>query len=257
MTVESSLMPARGWQFPLAAALIEYAQADTRVIDVHVHGSVASGDNVLDEWSDLDLAVTARAPAAVADDLAAQIQAHHAPVFAKQSSHGEDQHTVRLVLADLRRIDICVNSENATAPKPAPPTVTGLRHALLALTSDFYFEAVLAAVKAVRCDLLISTHLTLGLARHVLVAAMLVRDHDEHTTHHRHGGTTHDTWAARLAQAPTPQDRGSITAAIRHYTTVLHSLLAELDLAAPDPDCLWLILDAVDSADPGRPCATA
>lgn len=256
MTVESNLMPARGWQFPLAAALIEYAQADTRVIDVHVHGSVAGGDNALDEWSDLDLVVTARAPAAVAEDLAAHIEAHH-PVFAKQSSHGEDRHTVRLVLTDLRRIDISVNSENATAPKPAPSTGTGLRHALLALTSEFHFEAVLAAVKAARCDLLIATHLTLGLARHILVAAMLVRDHDKHTTHHRHGGTTHDTWATRLAGAPPPRDRGSITAAIRHYTTVLHSLLAELDLATPDPDCLWLILDAVDSAEPDKPHATA
>jgi hypothetical protein len=86
---------------------------------------------------------------------------------------------------------------------------------------------------------------------------MLVRDHDEHTTHHRYGGTTHDTWANRLAQVPAPQDRGSITVAIRHYTRVLHSLLAELDLAVPDPDCLWLILEAVDAADPDRPRATA
>jgi len=97
--------------------------------------------------------------------------------------------------------------------------------------------------------MLIGAHLTLGLARHVLVAAMILRDHDERTTHHRYGGTGHDVWAARLAPAPAPHDRASITAAIRHYTTVLYDLLAERGITPRvGPSPLWMLLDAAEAA---------
>jgi hypothetical protein len=71
----------------------------------------------------------------------------------------------------------------------------------------FHFDAVLAAVKAARGDVLIGAHLTLQLARHILVIAML-RDRDAGTAHHRFGGSRWDTWASRLARAPAPYTRG-------------------------------------------------
>ncbi|MBR7828166.1 hypothetical protein KDK95_17750 [Actinospica sp. MGRD01-02] len=113
-------------------------------------------------------------------------------------------------------------------------------------------------MKAARSDVLIGAHLTLGLARHVLVAAIILRDHDERTSHHRYGGTAHDAWAARLATAPTPHDRASITAAIRHYTAVLGDLLAERGITPRGgPGPLWRLLDAVDSAPRIGCCDTA
>ncbi|MCF3131736.1 hypothetical protein [Streptomyces olivochromogenes] len=42
------------------------------------------------------------------------------------------------------------------------------------LINDCRFDAVMAAVKAAREDVLIGGHLTLQLARHVLVAALLL-----------------------------------------------------------------------------------
>lgn len=126
------------------------------------------------------------------------------------------------------------------------------------MVEEFFCDAILAAVKAARHDLLIGAHLTLGLARHVLVAAMILRDHDERTTHHRYGGTVYDIWAARLALASAPHDRASITAAIRHYTTVFADLLTERGITARiDPGPLWGLLDAVDASTRIEPGETA
>jgi hypothetical protein len=122
------------------------------------------------------------------------------------------------------------------------------------IVAAFRFEAVLAAVRAARGDVLIGAHLTLQLARHVLVIAMLLRDRDARTDHHRHGGSRSDQWAAQLAAAPAPDNRAGITAAIRFYSTALDEILAHwapgtqpdngplLDLLA----CLSLVLPAVE-----------
>ena len=244
----SELMPTRGWQVPLAAALAEFARADPRVVEVGVHGSTAGHPDGLDQWSDLDMLITALDTQALAEDLAGHIAARHAPIFASHRSDGADRHTLRLVLTDLRRIDITVVPTTSPQPRPADTARPDLNQALGAIVEEFYFDAVVAAVKAARSDVLIGSHLTLALARHVLVAAMILRDHDERTTHHRYGGTRHDAWAARLALAAVPHDRDSITAAIRHYTTVLGDLLAERGVPRVEPGPLWRLLDTVDAA---------
>lgn len=242
-------MPTRGWQVPLAAALAEFARADPSVAGVEVHGSTAGQPDVVDQWSDLDLLTTALDARSVAENLAGQIAACHAPIFASHRSGGPDRHTVRLLLTDLRRIDITVVPTTSPKPRPAGTARSDLSQALNTVVEEFFFDAVLAGVKAARSDMLIGAHLTLGLARHVLVAAMILRDHDERTTHHRFGGTGHDAWAARLAPASAPHDRASITAAIRHYTTVLCDLLAERGITPRiGPGPLWRLLDAVDAA---------
>ena len=73
--------------------------------------------------------------------------------------------------------------------------------------------------------MLIGAHLTLQLARHILVIAMLIRDRKAGTNHHRFGGTRWDAWAARLASAPAPYTRAGITEAIRYYADALDELL--------------------------------
>ncbi|MFF4520436.1 hypothetical protein [Streptomyces bluensis] len=60
------------------------------------------------------------------------------------------------------------------------------------LVTAFRFDAVLAAVRAARGDMLIGAHLTFQLARHILVIAMLIRDREAGTNHHRFGGTRWD-----------------------------------------------------------------
>jgi hypothetical protein len=115
---------------------------------------------------------------------------------------------VRLVLRDLRRIDVTVAPPAGQDPGQASTAPgTDPVGAMAGLVSDFQLDAILAAVKAAREDVLIGAHLTLGLARHVLWAAMLLRDRDTGTTHHRHGCTPRDTWAARLGAAPAPYTR--------------------------------------------------
>jgi hypothetical protein len=95
-------------------------------------------------------------------------------------------------LSDLRPIDI-----SAAPPEPpcgtAQATDPGQRQdpaeAVAGIVASFGFDAVLAAVKAARGGILTGAHLTLQLARHVLVIAMLLRSRDAGTDHHRHGGS--------------------------------------------------------------------
>jgi hypothetical protein len=94
------------------------------------------------------------------------------------------------------------------------------------LIGNFRFDAVLAAVKAARGDVLIGAHLTLQLARHVLEMAMLLRDQDAGTTHHRFGGSRWDEWVFRLTEAPAPYTPAGITGAIRFYMKMLDEIVA-------------------------------
>ncbi|GHE12828.1 hypothetical protein [Streptomyces alanosinicus] len=243
-----SQLPAVGWQHTLASALTGFASRDERILDIRVHGSTADCGETLDQWSDLDLMITTSEPLAVAEDLAQEIAEHHAPVFASNQSGDTDRHTRRLVLCDLRRLDLTFV---AASPRGAPKAVTApppdVRGLIDPLVNDFRFDAVLAVCKAARHDVLIGAHLTLGLARHILVAAMVLRDRSKGTTHHRHGDTRYDTWATRLAAAPPPYDPVAIASAIRYYTVALRDLLTEHGVHSRlDNGPLLALLDTVD-----------
>ena len=136
---------------------------------------------------------------------------------------------------------------NGTGQALEPGQRQGPGEAVAETLADFRFEAVLAAVKAARGDVLIGAHLTLQLARHVLVIAMLLRDRDAGTNHHRHGGSRWDQWATRLAAAPTPYSRAGITATIRFYARTLDEILACWGPEAHlDSSLLLDLLSAVD-----------
>jgi len=258
--------PGVGWQRELLPVLAGLAAEDSRISDLRAHGS-ANGAAAVDRWSDLDVLVTAVEPAEAAEDLARRIADHVAPVFAASRSATDSGYGVRLVLADLRRVDISAvppQSPGGTGQAGEPRETTEPGHcqepggAVAEIADSFRFDAVLAAVKAARGDVLIGAHLTLQLARHVLVLAMLLRDRDAGTNHHRHGGSRWDQWAARLTAAPAPYDKAGITAAIRFYLTMLDEILACWPLEAPsDHSPLLALLDAVDrygAGEDAQPC---
>lgn len=218
-------LPDDGWQRRTLADLAGLAARDARITGLVAHGSASETGGLIDRWSDLDLLITTSDPIAVAEDFSGQIEAHLSAVFAASRGGDAARYTVRLVLRDLRRIDITASPEPGKPPA-ASATEQQPDDAAARLIGDFQFDAVLAAVKTARGDVLIGAHLTLQLARHVLVIAMLLRDRDAGTDHHRHGGSRWDHWATRLAAAPAPFDKAGITAAIRFYITTLDEILA-------------------------------
>lgn len=252
MATGHSQLPAAGWQRTLASALSEYLAKDGRIREMRVHGSAADHTETLDQWSDLDVLITARESLEVAEEVAQEIAEQHGPVFATSRSGDANRYTVRLVLADLRRLDVTIVDEAERDPDAANSSPPSDVHSVIdPLVNDFRFDAVLAGCKAARGDVLIGAHLTLGLARHILVMAMVLRDQDKSTTHHRHGGTHHDAWVTRLAAAPAPYDPAAITAAIRYYTVALEDLLTEHGAHSYlDNSPLLALLDAVDHHTP-------
>ena len=124
------------------------------------------------------------------------------------SSHSKDppRYTLRVCLADMRRIDFIfllasaferpdlanpyryqkshqvlfsrlsnleqvVKKENHTKLEEPDPNIQFLH-----MSNDFWFKGTLAVYKVVRNDMLIATHLALDLMRDCLVLKMMLRD---------------------------------------------------------------------------------
>jgi hypothetical protein len=241
--------PGDGWQQRTLPALAQLAAQDVRISDFRVHGSASGAGAAVDCWSDLDVLFTAAEPSTAAEDLAREIGHHLSPVYAADRSGDLSAYTVRLVLRDLRRIDISATAPAGVEQSPAAAAAQKQPPAerVVELIGTFQFEAVLAAVKAARHDVLIGGHLTLQLARHILVIAMLLRDRDAGTAHHRYGGSRWDAWASHLGEAPAPYTQAAITAAIRFYATKLDEIVAKWDPHVQlDNRPLLELLDAVE-----------
>lgn len=240
--------PDAGWQHEAFSRLSEWAARRPGVVAIRVHGSVANGD--LDAFSDLDVSITSLDPAEFGGRFTDFVAASLAPVFASSHHSHDGSVTLRLVLTDLRRIDASITPPpTRRAPVLSQPPATALsRDPFEALTNDFLFEAVLAGVKAGRGDLLIASHLTLGLARHLLVGAMMLRDRDTGTRHHRYGGTSHDGWAAALGATPAITDKFAITGLIRRYSRLLGEMTTAFGRIPADAGPLLALLDAVEAA---------
>ncbi len=120
--------------------------------------------------------------------------------------------------------------DEAAAVVTQPPE--GSRRAGVALAdraTAFRFEAMLAVKKAVRGDLLIASHLALGLQRQCLELALLLRDRDTGTSYH-HTGTGRDALASRLDGA-TPTTVATVLDAIARAALLFDELAAEIDTA--------------------------
>lgn len=155
--------------------------AEPRVIltGFRVRGSASGTADSADRWSDLDVMITATDPVAAAQDLGRQIS-RLSPVFAASRSGNASSYCVRLVLQDLRRIDITASAP-AAGQQDLASAVTSQNpaDAVAELIGTFRFEAVLAAVKAARGDILIGAHRTPQLARHILVIHAFLHHHAE------------------------------------------------------------------------------
>lgn len=243
-------LPANGWQRDALTRLSGWVAREPEVVALRAHGSAALVGETLDAFADLDVSITALDPQACAERLIDMVTASFAPVFASARHAHEGGIVLRLVLVDLRRIDASITPPQAEfARTPRETSLDAqMRDEFDALTNDFLFEAVLAATKAGRADLLIASHLTLGLARHLLVGGMLLRDRDTGTRHHRHGGTGHDGWAAALGAVPVITDARVITSLIRRYIAILGELAEAFGRGPTDTDPLQALLDAVDAA---------
>lgn len=259
MTSNMPGLPPRGWQAQILPKLNQIAAGDERIRELRVHGSVNDPASGTDMWSDLDLLLVSEAPVLVAEDFARHIEDFFAPAFASQRSCAASKYVVRLVLPDLRRFDITVMPSIGCEVAPQfDAAAEDVEDTVTELVNSFRFDAVLAAVKAARGDMLIGAHLALQLARHVLVVAMLLRAREAGTNHHRFGGTRWDAWAARLASAPSPYTREGITAAIREYIGALGELLLLThwahDFGSTNQPLLNLLaaIDAHDADAPGR-----
>jgi len=241
-------LPSPGWQHRTLTILADLAQSDDRIHELRAYGSAAVEGAGTDQWSDLDVLLRADEPAAVADDLTQLIASSLAPVFTSSRDDSPGRCGVRLVLRDLRRLDITVVSSRPSSSTASCAPIGQSGSELADVARAFRFDAVLAATRAARADLLIASHLTLQLPRHLLVAAMILRDRHAGTTHHRYGGSRWDLWTTRLSGAPDPYTRGGITAAIRYYVPVLDELLAEGELELiTDNSPLRVLLDEVDA----------
>jgi hypothetical protein len=247
--------PGDGWQQRMLPVMAGLAAADTRIRDFQVHGSASGPGACTDRWSDLDVLVTAVDPVMAAEDFARQIGRCLSPVFAANRSGSSRRYCVRLVLRDLRRIDVTAVAAPGGEKDPDPDERSRGQppaDAAAELIGNFRFDAVLAAVKAARGDVLIGAHLTLQLARHVLEMAMLLRDQDAGTTHHRFGGSRWDEWVFRLTEAPAPYTPAGITGAIRFYMKMLDEIVAYW-ASPPHLDNvnnpLLVLLDAIEVCD--------
>ena len=120
--------------------------------EVVPYGSAVDPD-LLDGWSDLDVAVTAREPF----DLEAVLDAE---LWTVQEAHDGDTQVLRAVLADGRRMDLSIRGARARTPEAAAD-------------ATIRFDAALAAARFGRGNYLIGLHLTLGVLREALVQPMV------------------------------------------------------------------------------------
>jgi hypothetical protein len=152
------------WQTDLAHALIMNLPAGARCDPA---GSVLHPGQ-LDGWSDLDLHVDLPRSAEPVELLAGL------EVWSVTAEVTATRQILRAVIIDGRRVDLVITGGRVSLPERA---------------ADNHVRALAAqaAAKLGRGDRLIGLHLTLDLARHCLVQAMLLRDRDQGTTIHRYG----------------------------------------------------------------------
>ncbi len=202
-------------QWQAVETLHDALLADERVRGLVLAGSLVSSEAVADRWSDADVVVVVADEAKASFCATTDWLACVGEVYATEATQQGPFFVVRAFLTSGLRVDAVIAPESALAGTSIWP-VNSLSYGFrclfsrspaldLALTSvpgpsptaapdcldemarDFRFKAMLAASKAARYDLLVALHLTLDLARDCTVLAMLLRDRELGTDHHRNG----------------------------------------------------------------------
>jgi hypothetical protein len=150
--------PGDGWQQRTLPMLAGLAAEDARISCLRVHGSASGTAASADRWSDLDLMITTTEPAVEAEDFARQIGRRLSPVFAASRSGNSSSYCVRLVLRDVRRIDVTATAlAGDDGDLASGARSENLLDAVAEVIGAFHFDAVLAAVKAARGDVPVGT----------------------------------------------------------------------------------------------------
>lgn len=193
-------MPARGhtgsvmspgWQHVMLKQVVKSLTAAGGVTSVWTLGSCRSGE-VLDVWADVDVDVVANVR--LDQIIPYALSKISTPIWAREVSSSASHDTARFIFADGTRLDLLIASAEAPfvevggvpAARHLPGAPVGSRPHTRLEPSDLdqlRFAAALAVVKYARTDLLISSHLVLGIMRKCLGEAL--RDRTEGTSSHR------------------------------------------------------------------------
>jgi hypothetical protein len=207
-----------GWQIPMIGQLTALLRDSPDVRGVCLTGSWVQGAAAADAWSDLDFAVV------IADDALPQYWppvgwlAKLGDVYCYALSEDEFIKAARCYYRDGRRVDCTIIRESLLDridDWPRNPFAHGARklfsrsplldrvlerqfppreapgafeERLEPISNRFWFNGMLAAQKVARGDLLVAFHLALDLVRDCCVLAMMLRDQETGTDHHRLGG---------------------------------------------------------------------
>lgn len=204
------------WHDKTLARIRRLLDSDVRVLGLAVYGSVAREQ--ADVWSDLDLLIV------IAEDALDQFYPTVdwlrpvGEILGNEQSVRPYSALSRVCLKDLRCLDCIITTEArlvSWASESSVPFSNGIRTvfsrssaldrfvqqsfsapspSLMStelfdrLVEGFWFRAKLAITKVVRGDLLVASHLALGLMRECLELAMLLRDRRAGTNIHRGEG---------------------------------------------------------------------
>lgn len=191
-------------------------QANEVVQGLVLTGSCARDDVQPDEWSDLDFTLVIKDSAYEQFFPSTDWLAHFNEIYATAQHSDAHLGVLRAFFTDGRSMDFVIIRESALSdidnwshnpiayevrclfsrsdaldkvlarvfdkPLFIPPTSECFEQ----LANTFWFKGMLAAAKVARGDLLIALHLSLDMVRDCAVLAMILRDREKGTNHHRY-----------------------------------------------------------------------
>ena len=138
--------------------------------------------------------------------------------FSEQALHSE---AVRSLFSRSALVDDILSRATLTLP---PATVISSQQ-FEEMVNAFWFKGMLTTSKVMRNDLLIATHLALELIQDTCVLAMMLRDRELGTSHHRKGGMGND-FIARLNTTRLSYTPMGILESVKQSSNVFDELAA-------------------------------
>jgi hypothetical protein len=213
-------MPPAGWQNSFLHDFRRMVEPDGDVVALVLFGSLAAEPGYADTWSDIDVVLVVRRGTAGRFFPSATWLRPFGAIWTCQAISKEHTSVLLVCFEDGRRLDVVIfedhgaleipswkdnpfhgptrvlfsRSESVDAAIVSAPAGIPLRgfsdDDLAAMSDAFWFGAQVAVRKLVRGDLLIASHLALGLIRDCLVLEMLLRDGAAGTSYHPRGAPT-------------------------------------------------------------------
>ncbi|MDX9972158.1 MAG: hypothetical protein RBU21_04105 [FCB group bacterium] len=243
------------WQRQALSDVTELLHTKPCVLGLAVIGSCAGADDAIDAWSDVDFVVLVKDP-----DFEGFLQGDWlldiGRLYCCARSRNERFNTVRAYYENGRRYDFLIASSAQWArcsewnPNPVcravrclfshvpgfpgmvaadvPPMSPFPLQELTGLAEQFRFKGMMAAGKVARNDLLVALHLALDMFRDCCVLAMLLRDRELGSNHHRRGDGLNPLHEL-LREQVGPWDAEGILDAILRSSEAYEALANRLD----------------------------